>query len=61
MSTRALTLNRKGMDSEGPWTRALTGNYLNVRVRGDHSRNAFLDLRITGVWNGELRGAPAEV
>src|SRR3984885_12113741 len=33
-SMRALTLNRRGEDDSGPWTRTLSNNYLDVRVSG---------------------------
>ena len=53
---RALTLNRSGVDAGGPWTRALTSNYLNVRVSGTFLANQFLNVRVTGVRHGELVG-----
>jgi threonylcarbamoyladenosine tRNA methylthiotransferase MtaB len=53
---RALTLNRSGADAAGPWTRALTSNYLNVRVGGAHASNQFLDVRITLFRDGQLSG-----
>ncbi len=53
---RALTLNRSGNDSAGPWTRALSSNYLDVRVSGMWPSNQFLDARITGVSEGHLAG-----
>ena len=43
---RVLTLNRSGEDASGPWTRALSGNYLDVRVAGRWPANQFLDVRI---------------
>ena len=52
----ALTLKRSGVDAEGPWTRALTSNYLNVRVAGTFLPNQFVGLRVTGVRRGELVG-----
>jgi threonylcarbamoyladenosine tRNA methylthiotransferase MtaB len=53
---RVLTLNRSCNDASGPWTRALSSNYLDVRVFGVWPANQFLDLRITGVINGHLTG-----
>lgn len=53
---RALTLNRSGNDSAGPWTRALSSNYLDVRVAGVWPSNQFLDARITEVREGHLAG-----
>jgi threonylcarbamoyladenosine tRNA methylthiotransferase MtaB len=55
---RVLTLNRTGTDASGPWTRALSSNYLDVRARGGSPANQFLDLRI-GEWkDGQLVGIP---
>ena len=53
---RVLTLNRSGKDASGPWTRAISGNYLDVRVAGRWPANQFLDIRITGVKDGTLAG-----
>jgi threonylcarbamoyladenosine tRNA methylthiotransferase MtaB len=53
---RALTLNRSGEDVSGPWTRALSSNYLNVRVSGEWPANQFLDVRISGESEGHLTG-----
>jgi len=53
---RVLTLNRSGQDASGPWTRALSSNYLDVRVSGEWPANQFLDVRITGVTEGHLTG-----
>jgi threonylcarbamoyladenosine tRNA methylthiotransferase MtaB len=53
---RVLTLNRSGEDTSGPWTRALSSNYLDVRVAGAWQANQFLDVRITDMENGHLRG-----
>ena len=49
---RVLTLNRSGEDASGPWTRALSSNYLDVRVPGLWPANQFLDVQITGVKDG---------
>jgi len=51
---RVLTLNRSGNDASGPWTRALSSNYLDVRISGMRPANQFLDVRITGVRDGHL-------
>jgi len=56
-ATRALTLNRSGEDSSGPWTRALSSNYLDVRVSGEWPANQFLEVRITGESEGHLTGS----
>jgi threonylcarbamoyladenosine tRNA methylthiotransferase MtaB len=53
---QALTLNRNGNDSSGPWTRALSSNFLDVRVSGEWPSNQFLDARITEVREGHLAG-----
>jgi len=39
---RALTLARSG----DHWTEAITGNYLKVRVPGEHAANRWLDVRL---------------
>ena len=52
----ALTLHRDGEDLTGPWTRALSGNYLDVRVAGRWPANQFLDVRVTGERDGHLAG-----
>jgi hypothetical protein len=54
---RVLTLNRSGEDASGPWTRALSSNYLDVRVPGVRPANQFLDVQIAGVTRGQLIGA----
>ncbi len=51
---RVLTLNRSGKDANGPWTRALSSNYLDVRVSGVWPAKQFVDVRITGVTDGHL-------
>ncbi len=55
---RMLTLRREGEDLTGPWTRALSGNYLDVRVAGRWPANQFLDVRITREGDGHLAGTP---
>jgi threonylcarbamoyladenosine tRNA methylthiotransferase MtaB len=54
---RVLTLNRRGEDASGPWTRALSCNYLDVRARGQWLANQFLEVRIVGVTEGHLTGS----
>jgi threonylcarbamoyladenosine tRNA methylthiotransferase MtaB len=56
---RVLTLNRGGKDASGPWTRALSSNYLDVRVSGAWPANQFMDVRITGITDGHLTGSTA--
>jgi threonylcarbamoyladenosine tRNA methylthiotransferase MtaB len=58
-AVRVLTLNRSGHDASGPWTRALSSNYLDARVSGVWPANQFLDVRITGVRDGHLTGVIA--
>jgi len=57
--TRALTLNRSGADHGGSWTRALTTNYANLRIRGAYPPNQFLDVRVVGERDGQLVGVLA--
>jgi threonylcarbamoyladenosine tRNA methylthiotransferase MtaB len=52
----AVTLHRSGEGAGGLWTRALSSNYLDVRVPGARPANQFLDVRITGVIDGNLLG-----
>ena len=54
---RVITLHRSGEDAAGPWTRAISGNYLDVRVAGRWPANDFLDARISGVKDDALVGA----
>jgi threonylcarbamoyladenosine tRNA methylthiotransferase MtaB len=56
-SLNALTLNRRGNGSSGPWTRALSSNYLDVRVAGHYAANQFLNVRTNGVAEGQLTGS----
>jgi threonylcarbamoyladenosine tRNA methylthiotransferase MtaB len=53
---RVLTLQRNGEDATGCWTRAVSGNYADVRVGGLWNSNQFLDVRITGETDGHLAG-----
>ncbi len=55
-AARVLTLNRSGNDTFGPWTRALSGNYLGVRVSGAWPSNQLLEVDITGVRDACLVG-----
>jgi threonylcarbamoyladenosine tRNA methylthiotransferase MtaB len=55
---RVLTLNRSGEDATGNWTRALSGNYLDIRVAGSWPSNHFVDVRVTGVRDQHLAGIP---
>ena len=53
---RVLTLNRTGEDASGPWTRALSGNYLDMCVAGLRPANLFLDIQVTAASNAKLLG-----
>jgi threonylcarbamoyladenosine tRNA methylthiotransferase MtaB len=53
-----LTLNRNGEDATGPWTRALSGNYVDVRVSGRWPANQMLDVRVQSTSAGDLTGQP---
>jgi threonylcarbamoyladenosine tRNA methylthiotransferase MtaB len=53
---RVLTLNRSGENASGPWTRALSSNYLDVRVSGAWPANQFLDVAINETKDGHLMG-----
>jgi threonylcarbamoyladenosine tRNA methylthiotransferase MtaB len=58
---RALTLHRSGENASGRWTRALSSNYLDVRVSGEWDANQFLDVRIGGAGDGHLNGTALPV
>jgi tRNA A37 methylthiotransferase MiaB len=55
---RVLTLNREGEDAAGPWTRALSGNYVDVRVAGRWPANQMLGVLVHSNVSGILRGRP---
>jgi len=42
---RVLTLRRSGTDDRGPWTGAIAGNYLSVRVEGSWPANQMLEVQ----------------
>jgi threonylcarbamoyladenosine tRNA methylthiotransferase MtaB len=46
LTLRVLTLGQQGEDSSGPWTAAISDNYLQLRVPGRHPRNQFFDVRV---------------
>ncbi len=56
-AVRALTLRRSGEDAAGPWTRALSGNYLDICVAGRWPANQLIDVQIAGVKDGQLASA----
>jgi threonylcarbamoyladenosine tRNA methylthiotransferase MtaB len=43
---RVLTLREQGEDASGPWTAALSDNYLSVRIPGHRPRNEFVDVQL---------------
>jgi threonylcarbamoyladenosine tRNA methylthiotransferase MtaB len=53
---RVLTLNRKGIDDSGEWTRAISSNYLDVRLPGGWRVNEVLNVRIADTAEGHLVG-----
>jgi threonylcarbamoyladenosine tRNA methylthiotransferase MtaB len=55
---RVLTLNRGGEDASGPWTLALSGNYLDVRLAGRWLANQFVDIHVMDVRSGHLTEIP---
>ncbi len=57
---RILTLNRSGDSPSGPWTEAMSSNYLDVRVAGAWPKNSMLDARIIGAADSHLIGQPLQ-
>ncbi len=53
---RVLTLNRIGNGPSGPWTAALSSNYLEARVAGCWPANQMLDVHITASDSFDLLG-----
>ena len=51
---RLLTLNRRGEDAAGPWTGAISGNYLDVRIAGRRPANQWLNAEISYGPGGHL-------
>jgi len=49
----AITLSVVAEDPQGPWTRALTDNYLKLRLRGRHGSNQWLHARIDSLGEQE--------
>ena len=56
---QAITLNVMGRDENGPWTEALTDNYLKMRIRGTLEANQWLAAHVVDVENGEVLGIAA--
>jgi len=57
---QAITLNVRGEDANGPWTEALTDNYLKTKLRGNLAPNRWLTAEVSAVRNGELLAAAAD-
>ena len=55
----AITLGAAFEEGEGTWTRALTDNYLKLRLKGRHESNHWLEARVDAVAGEELVGEPA--
>jgi threonylcarbamoyladenosine tRNA methylthiotransferase MtaB len=56
-SIEAITLNVAGRDEEGEYTEGLTDNYLPIRVRGKHSPNRWIPVRVEKIRHEALLGA----
>jgi threonylcarbamoyladenosine tRNA methylthiotransferase MtaB len=56
---QVITLNVTSGDQNGPWTEALSDNYLKMRVRGSLEANQWLAAHVIDVENGELSGITA--
>jgi threonylcarbamoyladenosine tRNA methylthiotransferase MtaB len=52
----AITLNVIGNDPEGEFTKALTDNYLKLRLRGRHEANLWIRASIAALNDGALLG-----
>jgi threonylcarbamoyladenosine tRNA methylthiotransferase MtaB len=52
----AITLGVVSEGPQGPWTQALTDNYLKLRLKGRHESNHWLDTRVDSVGEQELIG-----
>ncbi len=55
-TVEAITLNVTGNDADGEFTEALTGNYLKLRLRGNHEANVWMHSAIQAVRDGVLSG-----
>jgi threonylcarbamoyladenosine tRNA methylthiotransferase MtaB len=55
----AITLNVISEDSDGPWTQALTDNYLKMKLRGRHESNQWARAQVLDVTDGQLLGSAA--
>jgi threonylcarbamoyladenosine tRNA methylthiotransferase MtaB len=62
----AITLSRGGSDERGPYTEALTDNYLKLHIAGEHEANRWMQVRVTactsdGIFGFVLGGAVASL
>jgi threonylcarbamoyladenosine tRNA methylthiotransferase MtaB len=55
----AITLNVISEDSDGPWSEALTDNYLKMKLRGRHAANQWARAQVLDVTDGQLLGSAA--
>ena len=53
----AITLSRGGADEHGPYTEALTDNYLRLRLAGEQEANRWVEVRVEAVTADGLRGS----
>ena len=58
-SIEAITLNGVSENSAGPWTEALTDNYLKMNLQGRHAPNQWLRAQVLDVTDGQLLGKAA--
>jgi threonylcarbamoyladenosine tRNA methylthiotransferase MtaB len=52
----AITLNLSGRDPDGEYTEALSDNYLQMRLQGNHQPNCWIPARVERVRDGALVG-----
>lgn len=57
----AITLNVTSQDAAGPWTEALTDNYLKMRLQGRHEANRWLTALVSAAEGSELRAILPEL
>jgi threonylcarbamoyladenosine tRNA methylthiotransferase MtaB len=54
----AITLSRGGSDERGPYTEALTDNYLKLHIAGEHEANRWMNSRVRAITMDGLDGDP---
>jgi threonylcarbamoyladenosine tRNA methylthiotransferase MtaB len=52
----AITLSQGGADELGPYTEALTDNYLKLHIAGEHEANRWMKIHVTTGGEAGLRG-----